>query len=303
MLTNIMKLGTLVKNTAFWGGLASAAAYIWSASEEDPDNDPNKRKFKKLVDNNVIPALGNAASTMTNGVANIAEDLTKSDAAKKGIQSAATATETGLSALPGIATNTIPQAAGAVGGVVSSGVEVGQNTVGSFVDKLSFIPKDWKGWATTAAIVVGGLLGLKTGIAGDTLKALSGKLLDVPMNLITAGSGLALQVATPFLYIGAALTAGYFLLHPNGRQMISDGYNAVKNLASPKEGVAPTPEHSHAPAPAAAPAAIPAPMPNVSGLNLEGITGGISTNTVALNRDLPANTRMSASESHLATGA
>lgn len=287
-----------------YGLMAGGAAYLYDKGQDEKD----KIGVEEFVEGTAAPIVKSIGSTIIKGAKNIASDVSENVGAQGAIKGAATATETGLTTLPGIAATAIPQAAGAVGGVVSSGVEVGQNTVGSFVDKLSFIPKDWKGWATTAAIAVGGLLGLKTGIAGETLKAMSGKLLDVPMNLLTAGGGLALQVATPFLYIGGALTLGWLVLTENGRGVINSVFEGVKSLATggnktpaAEHGV----EHAPTPAPAAAPTpAAPAPMPNVSGLNLDGITGGTSTHTVSLNRDqLPANPRLNTAESHLATGA
>lgn len=298
---------SLIPKLGLWtwakiAGLAGGAAYVASAAEEDPE----KRTFKNAVDKNVIPALGNIGSKAMAGVGNIVEDLTGSDAAKKGIQTATTATETGLTTLPGMAATAIPQAAGAVGGVVSSGVEVGQNTVGSFMDKLDFIPEGWKGiakWGAMAAATVLGGFGLSKATGFSAGEKLFSTALNFPMTALTAVGSAAMTALTPVLYIGTALTAGWLLLTENGRGVISSVYEGIKSLA-PSGSKTPAAEHSHAPAPAAAPAAVPAPMPNVSGLNLDGITGGTSTHTVSLNRDqLPANPRLNTAESHLATGA
>lgn len=288
------------------GLLAGGAAYLYDKGQ---DKEENKIGAEKLVEGALVPIAKNLGSTMLKGAQNIATGVAENVGAQGAIKTAATATETGLTTLPGMAATAIPQAAGAVGGAVSSGVEVGQNTVGSFVDKLNFIPEGLRGvvkWGAMAAATVLGGFGLSKAIGFTTGEALFSKALSLPMNALTGAGGLALQVATPFLYIGGALTLGWLVLTENGRGVISSVFEGVKSLAS---GSNKTPaaehgaEHAPTPAPAVAPApAAPAPMPSVSGLNLDGITGGTSTHTVSLNRDqLPANPRLNAAESHLGT--
>lgn len=263
-----------------YGLMAGGAAYLYDKGQEKEED---KIGAEKLVEETLLPIAKNFGGTMMKGGKNIATDIMENTGAQDAVRSAASATESGLSAIPGVvstAGEAVPKVTGAAGEVVSTVGEVGHSGVKSFMEKI--VPKDWVGWATTAAIAVGGLLGLKTGIAGTTAQNLAGAILGVPMNALGAVGSSLLGGVTSLIPLGVAAVAVGYMVHPGFRSSINDFFSGINNTFSSKGSPEPTPEHGHSPAPVVpspAPAVAPAAdvsQLNVSGLNLDGVTGGIT---------------------------
>ena len=288
--------GWTVWNTIKTAGLLSGVSYLWSAAEQKPED----RKFKNFVDNTVAPVVTDGAKRAMTGVGNIVSDLTTSDSAKNTMVGAADLTTTGLNTAGGLIGQlpSASQAASTAGQAVSNTAEVTQNTLKSFLKY--FVPESMLGWAAGAAGAFGVASLLKTGVGGEVLKNLSGKLLELPTGIVTATLGFAGQVLAPFAYIGAALALGWLLLTDNGRQLMSDAYQSVRGWFHGTKQ--PEQEHQHNHAPTVTPTVTPTPAVDPSlprttpgemkpelmaGVKFDGISGGGNVTTTPTSSGLP----------------
>ncbi len=202
----------------------------------------------------------------------------------QGLTSLTTATLSGAAGLAGAGTEQAPKVAEQAGNVIGQTTAAGKEASDNFFKK--FVPKGWEGWATTAAVVAGGLGIMQQGFLGDGLKNAAGVVTKAPLNLATAAFGFAGQVLTPFAYIGAALAVGWLLLTPSGRELMSDIYQSVRSLFPGAPVKEPVLEHPHSPAPAIIKpepkTVVPELMPDVSSIP-RNFSGG-DTVTVAPTR-------------------
>lgn len=260
--------------------LIGLGGYLYSKSEDGA--------FAKTVDEKLLPDIGDIGKKIADGATKTVTGLAENVGAQDAIKGAAETSNSVLGKLPGVvsgAAEGIPNAAGKVGDAAAAGLEVGHNTISNFMSKI--VPEGWGGFATKAAIGAAALFGLHQGWGGEILKKFAGSVVDIPSKLIGMALGGVGSFVTPIAYVGGALALGYFLLHPHGREMISDAFNGIKNLFN-KDKSSPAAEHGHdhAPAQEHVPAVKPEPkhthaMPDLNGISLVGVEGGEHTTSIA----------------------
>ena len=282
-------LGTIVRTIGWKGGALLSALGVGIAYKKSSDAEAEDRKDGKLDD----PSNGAFKRGADEFITKTAIPL--GTQAVQGVTSVVGAAISGTAGLVEEGAKQAPRALKTAGELTGTAVAASKEASDKFYEGFGF-SKGWAGWATAATGVVGAALALKTGILGDVGKNFATKILDIPMNIVTASMTLAGQILTPFVYIGAALVAGWLLLTQNGHQFMSDVYNGIKGMfpSAPKQ---PQPEVQQAPVvPSVAPTApevqAPVAMLDINGVTLpKGVSGGDSVTRSSLQDNLAMNPR------------